>query len=284
VPVIIRDLIGQTRRTRQVCRVAPSDGQPFRGGAGLIAETGGVWAAWEEASGEIRDREERERCGRKQLLREMALTLSHELGNALVSLATMRQLPGDYPPLMLMRTAKDDVAKLETLNRQLSLMQTLNERETKTVDLRDLVRAIGESLSIKVEVGPEPVGLAVAPDLVEFALRSLIDSVAENWPAHVPRVLTLELRATGDGANRTALLSLRGHHLELEGVLPEPGDDAIPHHGRLGVFLAKEIIQLHQGEIHAGPGVEGTEILISLRSLPPRSAATAGENAGQAFS
>jgi hypothetical protein len=33
------------------------------------------------------------------------------------------------------------------------------------------------------------------------------------------------------------------------------------------VFLAKEIIRLHRGEIHAGPGLGGTEILISLRKL-----------------
>jgi hypothetical protein len=34
----------------------------------------------------------------------------------------------------------------------------------------------------------------------------------------------------------------------------------------MSVFLAKEILRLHHGEIHAGPGIEGTEILISLRS------------------
>ena len=49
--------------------------------------------------------------------------------------------------------------------------------------------------------------------------------------------------------------------------LPEPIEGAVPNLGRLGVFLAKEILRLHHGEIHAGPGMEGTEILISLRSL-----------------
>lgn len=278
VPVIVRDLIGQVRHTRQLCRVAPDDDQPFRASAGMIAETGGVWAAWEEASAEIRDRAERQRSGRKSLLRDMALTVSHELSNALVSLATIRQFPGDTPPGGLLQTAREDIAKLETLNRQLSLMQTLSEREIKPVDLRELVQAIGLSLGIRVEVAPEPVKLAMAPDLVDFALRSLIDCVAENWPLDVPKSLTMELRATGDGSNRTALVSLRGRHLELEGVLPEPVENAIPNQGRLGVFLAKEIIRLHEGEIHAGPGMEGTEILISLRSLPRRGAAAPGKN------
>jgi hypothetical protein len=65
----------------------------------------------------------------------------------------------------------------------------------------------------------------------------------------------------------TALLSVKGKNLELEGILPEPSNGAVPNQGRLGVFLAKEILRLHQGEIHAGPGMEGTEILISLRKL-----------------
>jgi hypothetical protein len=33
----------------------------------------------------------------------------------------------------------------------------------------------------------------------------------------------------------------------------------------MSVFLAKEILRLHHGQIHAGPGMEGTEILISVR-------------------
>ena len=73
----------------------------------------------------------------------------------------------------------------------------------------------------------------------------------------------------GDGQDFTTptlTLSLKGKHLELEGILPEPTDGAVPNQGRLGVFLAKENIRLHRGEIHAGPGLEGTEILVSLRS------------------
>jgi len=95
----------------------------------------------------------------------------------------------------------------------------------------------------------------------------LITSVVENRPTLGLRDLALQVRATGEGAERTALLSLKGKHLELEGILPEPKDGSVPNQGRLGVFLAKEVLRLHHGEIHAGPGLEGTEILFSLRSL-----------------
>jgi len=268
VPVVVRDVIGRARRSREVCRIAPSEGQPFRAAAGQVAETGGTWAFWEEASGEVHDAAVRQRADRRGLLREIALTLSHEVGNSLVSLATFRQLGAEKPvPPGLLETARGDVARLETLNRQLGLMQTLHEADPVAVDVRELAKSIGATLAMHVEVGPDPVKLSLAKDLVEFAIRSLIQTIAENRPTSGTRELELQVRSSGEGPELTALLSLKGRNLELEGILPEPADGAVPNHGRLGVFLAKEILRLHHGEIHAGPGLEGTEILISLRSL-----------------
>lgn len=79
--------------------------------------------------------------------------------------------------------------------------------------------------------------------------------------------MKLQVRSTGFGSDQTALISLEGSGLELEGILPEPIENAVPNQGRLGVLLAKEILRLHHGEIHAGPGMDGTEILVSLRGL-----------------
>jgi hypothetical protein len=103
--------------------------------------------------------------------------------------------------------------------------------------------------------------------MLDFTLRSLIRTVAENRPEEGMNELVLKVRSTGVGADLTALLSLKGRNLELEGILPEPVEDAVPNQGRMSVFLAKEILRLHHGEIHAGPGIEGTEILFSLRNL-----------------
>ncbi|HVS50801.1 MAG TPA: hypothetical protein VHD62_00500 [Opitutaceae bacterium] len=266
VPLVVRDLIGQARRAREVCRVSPTAGQPFRASAGIVAETGGAWAFWEEASGEVHDATARERASRRDTLRELGLTLSHELGNALVSLATFRQATEDRPiPPPLLETMKGDVAQLEALNDNLALMQSLHESEAVSVDVRDLAQTIGHSLGLRVEVGPDPVVLTASKKLLDFALRSLIRTVGENRPDHGLRELALKVRSTGTGPELTALLSLKGKHLELEGILPEPMNGDVPNQGRLGVFLAKEILRLHQGEIHAGPGLEGTEILISVR-------------------
>ncbi len=266
MPLVVRELIGQARRTREVARVTPTEGQPFRASAGLVAETGGVWAFWQEASGELHDAAARQRAGRRGLLRELALTLSHELGNALVSLATFRFSTPDNPlPQAIIEAVKSDVLRLETLNRHLALMQTFHEAEAAPTDMRELAQSVGHALGLRVEVGPDAVMLGVSKKLLEFGLRALIETITENRGELGARELTLQVRSTGTGAELTALLSLKGKHLELEGILPEPLDGAVPNQGRMGVFLAKEILRLHHGEIHAGPGMEGTEILISVR-------------------
>ncbi|HNC23467.1 MAG TPA: GAF domain-containing protein [Opitutaceae bacterium] len=266
VPLIVRDLIGQARRTRQVCRAAPTEAQPFRASAGVVAETGGIWAFWEEASGEVHDAAVRDRASRHHLLRELALTLNHELGNALVSLATFRHSTPEQPlTAPLLETVKSDIAKLEALNKHVGMMHALQEAEVAAIDMRELAQSIGYALGLRVEVGPEPVVLEVSRRLLDFALRSLISTITENRGELGARELSLQVRSTGEGADLTALFSIKGRQLELEGIIPEPVEGAVPNQGRLGVFLAKEILRLHRGEIHAGPGMEGTEILLSLR-------------------
>ncbi len=104
VPLAVRALIGEARQARDTRRISPAAGQPFRASAGLIMESGGTWAYWEEASSELHDRAQRTRTDRLTLLRELALTLNHEIGNALVSLAAVRHA-AEAPPPGLMAAA-----------------------------------------------------------------------------------------------------------------------------------------------------------------------------------
>ena len=169
-------------------------------------------------------------------------------------------------PHPLMETVKGDVAQLEKLNNNLAIMQSLHEAEPSDTDAREVVQSVGHLIGVRVEACPDPIVLRVIKGLLEFALRSLIRTVVENRPEQGVSELVLRIRSTGVGSDLTALISLKGRSLELEGILPEPIEDAVPNQGRMSVFLAKEILRLHQGEIHAGPGIEGTEILISIRS------------------
>ncbi len=62
-------------------------------------------------------------------------------------------------------------------------MQTLHEAAPSEVDMRNLAGEVGEALNLRVEIGPEPVRLTGAADLVGFALRALITTVVENRPS-----------------------------------------------------------------------------------------------------
>jgi hypothetical protein len=266
VPVAVRALIGEARRSRAIRRITPIAEQPFRASAGPIAESGGVWAIWEEVSEEMVDHHQQQRQARLSWMRDIALTLNHEIGNALVSLSTLRHGPAEAAiPAPLRDTVQRDLQRLGRVNELLAQLAIFTEAEAAPSDLREIITAIGERNAVKAEVGPDPVVIAVVPGLVERALEAIVQTVAENRPELGARDLTLQLRATGEGDELTALVSIKGRQLELEGILPEPQPAAIPNQGRIGVFLAKEVIRLHGGEIHAGPGLEGTEILISLR-------------------
>ena len=266
MPVAVRALVGKARRDRITCRLRPGPGQPFRAAAGIVSETGGAWAFWEEASNDVADRMEDQRRNRLELLRDLSLTLNHEVGNSLVSLAALGNRPTQQRvPAALRKSIESDVARLNRLNRDLVQLAEFALMQPAKADLRKILEAAGETLGTPVEVPPDPVEIEVVSELVGYALESLIKTILENQPNDPSRELKVQLRSTGDAASLTALISIQGSGLELEGILPSPSPDGVPNQGRLAVFIAKEIVRLHGGEIHAGPGMEGTEILLSLR-------------------
>jgi hypothetical protein len=268
LPLKVREVIGRVKVSGRVEREAPAGDQRWRIAAGPISETGGIWASWQDGSDDLAVAAARERLTRRNLLRDMALTLSHEVGNALVSLSTFRQLEVARPlPDSIVEAIKRDVRNLEALNANLALLNKLYEAAPEPFDIRELVGTLCQSLGIRSELGQLPIVLAANRSLVDFALRALLVTVGENRGARGLRDLVLHLRAVGEGDELTVLLALRGPQMELEGILPEPEEGAPPTHGRMAVLLAKEILRLHQGAIHAGPGMEGTEIQISLRKL-----------------
>jgi len=262
-PLVVRALIGEVRRSKETRETQPTPDQPFRAKAGLVLETGGVWVFWEEASGEVDSSIKRSREERLNLLREIAQTLNHEIGNSLVSLTTLRHGAAVLKS-NLEQAIHTDISRLEYLNNQLVQLAALVESGINVIDFRDIVRQVGEACGVKAKVGPDAVPLAVAPRLLDFALQAILRTIIENRGGLGTKDLTLQLRATGAEDKITALISIKGKMLELEGILPVATPDSVPNQGKMGVFIAKEIIKLHTGSIHAGPGLEGTEILISI--------------------
>ncbi|MFT3780462.1 MAG: hypothetical protein QM790_00505 [Nibricoccus sp.] len=267
LPLIVRTVAGEVKQSHENKCVLPTAHQPYRVSGGIISETGSTWICWEDASAELRERNHHERLDRLALLHDLALTLNHELGNSLVSLIALRHNPGsETNSPVLLAAIKRDIANLETINRHLASIPTFREVDPEPADLRMIMRQVGEKTSVAVDTGPQAILLNVVPMLIEFALQAIIESIVENRPEFGRRGLSVQLRAAGEGDQLTALIGIQGEKLELEGVLPVPEPGDIPSHGRIGVFIAKEIVRLHGGEIHSGPGADDSEISISIRS------------------
>ena len=266
VPAAICTLIGDVRRTGSSQRLIPTEAIPWRAHVGSVEETRGIWAVWEDAGAELHQRAQIERAERLTLLRDLALTLNHELGNALVSLTALRYNPGaETNSPILLAAIRRDIGNLETINRHLASLPTFSEVHPEVCDLRLLVQDVAFKAGLNVEGGGPAVSIAVVPRLVEFALESILDSVAENRPQFGKKELSLKLRSAAEADRHAALLTIKGPGLALEGILPAPQAGSIPSHGRIGVFIAKEIIRLHGGEIVAVPAYEGDEISITIR-------------------
>jgi hypothetical protein len=266
IPAPVRDLIEAARHAGETRRLSASPGQPYRASAGLVPETRGAWACWEDATEELRESMQRDRAERLALLHDLALTLNHEIGNSLVSLAALRHNPGaETNSPVVLAAIKRDIASLETINRHLASIPTFSEVTGENVDLRTLLFAVHRKTGVAVNVGQNAIPLSVAPRLIEFALEAIVESIAENRPGLGIRELSLQLRAIGAEDVLTATISIKGRELALEGILPAPEAGSIPSHGRIGVFIAKEIIRLHGGDISTIDGPEGPEIVISVR-------------------
>ncbi len=264
VPLVIRMLISKIRNERCTQTVTPIMDHPFRGKGGIVRESGGVWVFWEEASAEIYEQESRDRAERIELLRELSLTLNHELGNALVSL-TMLLEPHSMIAKPLQRPVLEDVERLKALNDQIAELIGIAELHPEEIDIRGLITALGEKYSILTEIGSEPVRLYVVPRLIEIALEAVIAALVEARGNLTSSGLILQVRTAGAGASLVALISVKGSRLELDGIIPPSSMTDTPNHGRMGLFIAKEILRLHHGSMRSGPGLEGAEILISLR-------------------
>jgi hypothetical protein len=255
----------------------------FRVTAGPAPEIDGVWVHWEESAPEIeRIRAEHEQ-NRRALFKNLGLTLSHELSNPLVSLVTFSQLltrSQSRPPLAATLPATDgaaliasevslatEVQKLQRLAEHATVLGEIASPTAQPVDLNVLLTELATARGMSTRFSEEQLIFSVDANLVRFAFMAIFDALGGNRPDEGTTGLLLTLRTAGTDALRTAIVTIEGKRLELDGILPAPGAGTTPNEGRLSVFLAREILRLHGGTLQAGPGIKGTDIQISFGSL-----------------
>lgn len=276
LPVEVRAVAGEALALRKLVTQPARPPHRFRVTAGPVPEIDGVWVTWEEAAPEIERVRAEHEVLRRELLRNLGLTLSHELSNPLVSLVTFSQLRsrGTASPLVPGGAAvaqevalASDVQKLQRLAEHAAVLGELAVPVAQAVDLNELLTEIATQHGLTARFSEEPLAFSVDARLLRFAFGAIFEALSANRPDEGTKNLLLTLRAAGTDANRLAVITIEGRNLELDGVLPLPEPGTTPNQGRLSVFLAREILRLHGGSLHAGPGIKGTDIQISLGSL-----------------
>jgi len=289
LPVEVRAVANEALHAQRTIEQPPRPPHRYTVTAGPAPEIDGVWVRWEEAAPEIeRIRAEAEQH-RRALFRNLGLTLSHELSNPLVSLVTFTQLltrnsrapmpaPGAAPADATPETADgaalahqvaltSEIQKLKCLAEHAVILGEIAQPVAQETDLQMLLSELTAARGITTRFPEEAVAFTVDPNLLRFAFSSIFDALAANRPDEGAQNLLMKMRTAGAGALRTAVITIEGKRLELDGTLPLPTLGATPNEGRLSVFLAREILRLHGGVLQAGPGMKGTDIQISFGLL-----------------
>jgi signal transduction histidine kinase len=274
LPVEVRAVASEALHTGKLVTQPARVPYRYRVQAGPAPEIDGVWALWEDSAPEIERINALLEHHRRELFRNLGLTLSHELSNPLVSLVTFAQMlsRGSTSPVGSAALAHEvaltsEVGKLKLLNEHATLLGEIAQPVAKATDLNALLTEVANSRQLTTRFVEEQLILQLDPNLVRFAFGAILDAISANRLDEGLQHLILTLRAVGAGAQRTAVITLEGKRLELDGTLPAPGQGTTPNQGRLSVFLAREILRLHGGTLQAGPGLKGTDIQISLGSL-----------------
>lgn len=293
LPVEVRAVASEALHTQKTVSQPARVPYRYRVQAGPVPEIDGVWAVWEESAAEIERINALLEQHRRELFRSLGLTLSHELSNPLVSLVTFAQLlargsnppiggsnpplpagpaDGSTPPMAGVALAREvalgnEVAKLKLLNEHATLLGEIAQPIAKPSDLTVILTDLSATRGLTTRFVEEPLVLNIDPTLVKFAFGAILDAISANRLDEGLQHLILTLRAVGAGSQRTAVITIEGKRLELDGILPVPSPGSTPNQGRLSVFLAREILRLHGGTLQAGPGLKGTDIQISLGSL-----------------
>ncbi len=276
LPVEVRAVVNEAIHTGKSITQPAQVPHRYRVQAGPVPEIAGAWVLWEEAAPEIdRIRIEREKQ-RRELFKDLGLTLSHEISNPLVSLVTFAQLltrAKDAPPTTGVAGLAHEVAlatevqKLQRLAEHASLLGEIAEPVAQAVDLNILLTEIATARGLATRFSEESLIFQCEPNLLRFAFGSIFDAIAANRPDEGAKNLIVTLRHVGSGAQRTAIVTIEGKRIELDGTLPFPAPGTTPNQGRLSVFLAREILRLHGGTLSAGPGIKGVDIQIAFGDL-----------------
>ena len=271
LPVEVREMAGLALREGK--RVEREFGR-FRVVAGPIPATGECWVSWDESALTADASARKREAERHQMLHDLGIMISHELANAMFSVSTyfqhlQRQRPAEEPAHPLIERVGKDMERMKAMPYLLSTLYEMSKRPTAQFDLKQLVQSVAK------EVGGNANTPEAAPMIWghEKSLREALLWLCQEILETKDKVdigtreakFTLSLREKGRGDESVCLVTIAYPGLRVDQI--KVGEaTSTEEYPTVPVYLAREVIRFHFGTVHVGQGIDGPELMISLRS------------------
>lgn len=151
----------------------------------------------------------------------------------------------------------------------LSTLYEMTKQPTKPVDMKRLVQSVAKELGGQAAVpesGPVIWGHeASLRDALLWLCRAILEGKDAVEPIVRDAKIAITLQQRGRDEAAICLVSIRYPGLRLD-QLRVGEATTTEEYPTVPVFLAREVIRFHYGSVRVGQGIDGPELMISLRS------------------
>jgi hypothetical protein len=266
---------------REVASLALNEGRRverefgrIRVAAGPIPGTAQCWIWWDESSLTADASAHKREAERHQILHDLGIMISHELANAMFSVSTyfqhlQRQRPAEEPAHPLIERVGKDMERMKDMPQLLSMLFEMSKRPTAPFDLKALVLSVAKDVSGNAHT-PEiaPVIWGHEKNLREALLwlcHEILETKDQVGIGSREARFTLSLQEKGKGDEAICLVTIGYPGLRVDQIKVGYATST-EEYPTVPVYLAREVIRFHFGSVHVGQGIDGPELMISLKS------------------
>ena len=271
LPVEVREVASLTMREGE--RIEREFGR-IRVTAGPIPETGGCWVWWDDSALTAVSSAQKREAERHQILHDLGIMISHELANAMFSVSTYfhharRQKPSADPGYPLIERVMQDLERMKSMPQMLSALFEMSKQPAERVDMRHVVEAVAQEVGGQAktpEVGPFIWGYEKnLHDALLWLCREIMETRDRTEPVERDSKIKISLQQRGHDDDAVCLLTIAYPGLRVDQI--KVGEATTTgEYPTVPVFLAREVIRFHYGTVHVGQGIDGSELMISLKS------------------
>jgi len=271
LPVEVREVASLTLREG---KRNDRDFGRIRVAAGPIPETGGCWVWWDDFALTADSSAQRREAERHQILHDLGIMISHELANAMFSVSTYfhharRQRPSDDPGYPLIDRVRQDLERMKAMPQLLSTLYEMSKQPAERVDMKQVVESVAKEvggLAITPDSGPVIWGYEKhLHDALHWLCHEIMETRDRTEPAEQGTRVKILLQQRGRDDDAICLLTIAYPGLRVDQI--KVGEATTTgEYPTVPVFLAREVIRFHYGTVHVGQGIDGSELMISLKS------------------